>query len=373
MQGQLIFAALMIVTAPVIAAGGNKSKSDIPATYCAYEIGQLPGMPPGDTSLDVRAINNRNQIVGWTAVSDGVSPSRAFIWERNAGMRDLGSLPGHTSMVATDINDAGTVVGDATDPETGESLAFIWTKGRGVRAPDTSLGGVNSFATGINRSGQIVGASQTGTGEFHAFLREANGDVLDLGAFADGTGSSGATAVNGLGQVVGTLVFGPFQDGFLWNERDGLALVLKDPPPAFFVFPQDINNGGEIVGDIVGREPGRAFRWKLGEGFLFLGTLSGIDTHFATARAVNLFGTIVGGSQTTSGDVHGFVWSSQTGMRDLNEMIDPSSEIRSDVVLGAAAGINDAGSIALVSFVPGEESQRGVLLVPQRYPGKRCQ
>jgi len=370
MRGQLIFAALMIVTAPVIAAGGNKSKSDIPATYCAYDIGQLPGMPPGETSLDVRAINNRNQIVG--SIAD-FSTSRAFIWDRKDGMRDLGSLAGHPNLVAADINDAGTVVGDATDPETGESLAFIWTKSRGVRAPDTSLGGVNSFATGINRSGQIVGASQIGNGDFHAFRREVNGDVLDLGAFADGTGSSSATAVNGLGQVVGTLVGEGFQDGFLWNERDGIAPLIKDPPPAFFVFPQDINNRGEIVGDIVGREPGRAFRWKFGEGFLFLGTLSGVDTHFATARAINLWGTIVGGSQTISGDVHGFVWSQQTGMRDLNDVIDPGSEIRTDAVLGAAAGINDAGSIALVGFVPGEVSQRGFLLVPQRYPGKRCQ
>ncbi len=301
MRRQQVFATLMIVMTPVFAGAANQSKGDVPATYCAYDIGQLPGLPPGETSLDVRAINNRNQIVGATAVADGVSPYHAFIWDRKKGMRDLGSVPGHPSLVAADINDAGTVVGDATDFETGESLAFIWTRKGGVRAPDTSLGGVNSLATGINRSGQIVGASQTATGEFHAFLRDVNGDILDLDTFAAGTGDSSATAVNGLGQVVGSRVSEEIQDGFLWDESNGLRGIIEDATPTFFLFPQDINNSGEIVGDILGTVPGRAFRWKQGEGLQQLGTLSGLDTHFATARAINMWGVVVGGSETTSG------------------------------------------------------------------------
>jgi hypothetical protein len=59
-------------------------------------------------------------------------------------------------------------------------------------------------------------------------------------------------------------------------------------------------------------------------------------------------------------------------MRDLNERIDPGTVLPFQPVLGAALGINDRGSIALIGFVPGEESQRGFLLVPRRYPGKDC-
>lgn len=373
MRYQHFFAAFMFVAAPAIAGVVvNPGKGDPPATYCVHEIGQLAGLPPGERSLDVTAINNRNQIVGWTSISGGLNPLHAFIWDRKNGMRDLGMLPGHSSLAATDINDAGTVVGDATDLESGESLAFIWTERRGVRAPDTSLGGVSSFATGINRSGQIVGASQTGTGVFHAYRREVNGDILDLGAFADGSGTSSATALNGHGQVVGTRVLGRITDGFLWDERSGIQSVIEDLPRPMFLFPQDISNRGEVVGDILGVLPGRAFRWTPGTGLQELGTLSGLDTHFATARAINLWGTIVGGSQTTSGLVHGFVWARETGMRDLNELIDPDSDIPSQAVLGAALGINDSGSIALIGFVPGEDSQRGFFLVPQRYPHRGC-
>ena len=196
---------------------------------------------------------------------------------------------------------------------------------------------------------------------------------MDLGAFPDGSGSSDATAVNDRGQVVGTRVDGQLMDGFQWDARNGILPVIEDAPPFFFPFPHDINNRGEVVGDILGTEPGRAFRWKKGEGLQDLGTLSGLATHFATARAINRWGTIVGGSQSTSGEVHGFVWRRQTGMRDLNELVDPSSELPFQAELGAALAVNDGGSIALNGFVGGEESQRGFLLVPKHHLQISCQ
>lgn len=372
MRHQFFLAALMIAAVPVIADNGTQGKGEFkPATYCLYEIGRLPDLPPGETSFDIRAINKHDQIVGWTGLA-GVPPLHPFIWDRKRGMRDLGSLPGHASAVAADINDAGTVVGDANDFETGESLAFIWTRRAGIRPLDASLGGVDSVATGINRSGQIVGASKTATGAFHAFLRDVNGDVLDLGAFPDGSGDSSATAVNDRGHVVGTRGDGQILEAFLWDERNGMQLLIEAPPPFFFLLPRGINNRGEVVGEVLGTDPTRAFRWTKSGGVQDLGTLSGLDTDFATAAAINRAGTIVGGSQTTSGLVHGFVWNRKTGMRDLNELIDPSSELPSQAVLGGAAGINDAGSIALIGFVPGEDSQRGFLLVPRRHSDKAC-
>lgn len=371
MRHRHLLAALMIVTAPVIAGEGTVGKVDFqPATYCAYDIGQLPGLPPGERSFDIRAINKRNQIVGWTSLA-GVPPLHPFIWDRKRGMRDLGSLPGHASGVAADINDAGIVVGDASDFEAGESLAFIWTRRTGMRALDASLGGVDSIATGINRSGQIVGASKTSTGAFHAFFRDVNGDVLDLGAFPDGSGGSSATAVNDRGRVVGTRGDGQILEGFLWDERTGMQPLGKDASGRF-LFPLDINSRGEVVGELLGIDPTRAFRWTKNGGVQDLGTLSGRDTDFASASAINRWGTIVGASSTIAGPPHGFVWSQRTGMQDLNDLIDPSSHIPSQTVVGARV-INDAGSIAAIGFVPGEDSQRGFLLVPRRDSDKACQ
>jgi probable HAF family extracellular repeat protein len=363
----------MIVTAPVIAHDSDQSKGEFqPATYCVFEIGRLTELPPGEISLDVRAINNRNQIVGWTALA-GVPPLHPFIWDRRYGMRDLGSLPGHANGIAADINDAGTVVGEATDFATGQSLAFTWTRRTGMRELDVSLGGVDSVATGINRFGQIAGTSQTGAGDFHALLRDVNGDVLDLGALPDGSGSSSATAVNDRGQVVGTRgPRGQITEGFVWDERHGMQPLIEDPPPFFVPFPLGINNHGVVVGEVLGTDPTRAFRWTRREGLQDLGALSDLDTHYTSARAINRWGTIVGGSQTPSGLVHAFVWNRRTGMRDLNELIDPGSELPSQAVLLVAQAINDFGSIALMGFVPGEESQRGFLLEPRRHSDKAC-
>ena len=371
MRRAQLLAVLTIATTPAFAGNDNHGKDDQPATYCVFELGQLPGLPPGEVSLDVAGINERDQVVGSISVA-GVDATHAFIWDRKRGMRDLGAVPGHVSINATAVNEAGTVVGDATDFDSGESLAFVWTRSKGVRTIDSSLGGVTSFATDINRAGQIVGASQTASGAFHAFLRDRNGDLLDLGAFPDGSGTSSATAVNDRGQVVGTRVVGPVQDGFLWDGRRGMRPLIEDTTPEAFPFPTDINERGEVVGDMLGTEPQRAFRWTRSEGVQFLGTLSGVATDFATARAINRSGTIVGGSQVSSGEVHGFVWDRRAGMRDLNELIDAGSELAVQPVLGAALGINDGGSIGLVGFVPGEDSQRGFLMVPKRHRWERC-
>jgi len=372
MQRQLILAALMVMAAPVFAGNDERGREDSQAaTYCVYDIGRLPGLPPGAISLDIAGINDRDQIVGWTGIA-GVPPLHSFIWDRKRGMRDLGSISGHPSLIATAVNGSGTVIGEATDLET-ETLAFAWTRGRGVRTLDTSLGGVNTFPTDINRRGQIVGASETETGAFHAFLRDVNGEVLDLGASPGGSGVSSATAMNDRGQVIGTRAAGGVVDAFIWDERRGMRPLIEDTAPNFFPFPLDINNRGEVVGDILGTEPQRAFRWTRSEGVQFLGTLSGVETDFATARAINRWGTIVGGSQAASGgEVHGFVWTRRTGMRDLNELVDPSSVLPVQPVLGAAVGINDFGSIAVIGFVPGEEEQRGFLMVAKRHAGKGC-
>jgi probable HAF family extracellular repeat protein len=41
-------------------------------------------------------------------------------------MRDLGTLPGGSSSTATDINDLGQVIGDATTAD-GDTHPFLWS------------------------------------------------------------------------------------------------------------------------------------------------------------------------------------------------------------------------------------------------------
>lgn len=371
---QFLAALIITAAAPVIAGNSTESKSDLqPATYCVYDIGRLAQLPAGETFITMNAINKRNQIVGSISVAGG-NRTHPFIWDRAHGMRDLGVLPGHVTGNATDINDAGIVVGEMGDFETGEDLSFIWDRRNGMRALDASLGGIESAASGINRFGQIVGSSEIGTStdEMHAFLRDVNGDVLDLGTFAGGDGFSGATAVNDFGQVTG-VSNGPITtEGFIWDERNGLQRLVE--PSTLAILPADINNGGEVVGETIA-ETTRAFRWTSSEGLQDLGSLAGLDTDFSTATGINRWGTIVGASLVAGGAAHGFIWNRQTGMRDLNELVDPTSALAPHIVLRSASAINDAGWIAAggVDVRDTVSPERGFLLAPQRRAGRpRC-
>src|SRR6185436_15832206 len=78
MRRAQFLAVLTIATTPAFAGNDNHGKDDQPGTYCVFELGQLPGLPPGEVSLDVAGINERDQIVGSISVV-GVDATHAFI------------------------------------------------------------------------------------------------------------------------------------------------------------------------------------------------------------------------------------------------------------------------------------------------------
>src|SRR5690606_29913007 len=88
-------------------------------------LGTLDGTPAWSAAM---AINNRGQIVGGStyAGANSIYTGHAFLYQ-DGTMADLGSFGGSDSF-ANDINDAGQVVGWATD-ETQASLPFIYTDG----------------------------------------------------------------------------------------------------------------------------------------------------------------------------------------------------------------------------------------------------
>jgi probable HAF family extracellular repeat protein len=145
-------------------------------------------------------INNRGQVVGWSATTSG--GWHAFLWQDGV-MRDLGTLGGADSE-ATAINDRGQVVGWSYTTADRSTLAFFWEDG-----VMTQLGDIEgSWATDINEHGQIVGSSDTPSGLRRAFLWQ-DGAMIDLGSLVSaadteyGDRSLVANAINNCGQVVG--------------------------------------------------------------------------------------------------------------------------------------------------------------------------
>jgi len=158
---------------------------------------------------------------------------------------DLGTLAptcaAETS--AQDINDLGAIVG-YSQTAIGNRHAFLWTQAAGMVDLGT-LGGATSIATGINNAGQVVGYSDTSTGGIRAFKWSAPGPMVNLGT-VQVNGSSYALAINERGDVAGTSG-STFQHPVVWPAVGGLIdlAVLGDNEASV---AYTINNVGQLAG-----------------------------------------------------------------------------------------------------------------------------
>ncbi len=157
----------LIILAAVALVLGALTGSPLRAQVL-YHITDL-GVLPGGSYSCAEGTNDSGQVVGW---SDSASGCRAFLWDREQGMQNLGVTGGPRSY-AEDINDAGQVVGYSY-PD-GGWRAFLWDREHGMQdlndllAPD-SAGWTLHSATGIDNAGQIVGRAQAPDGTYRAFL-----------------------------------------------------------------------------------------------------------------------------------------------------------------------------------------------------------
>jgi probable HAF family extracellular repeat protein len=193
-----------------------------------------------------------------------------------------------------DINDAGDVVGSYSD-RPGESMAYLLRQGT-VRDLGTLGQTVRaSGAAGIDNRGQVVGSSSTdvptSSGQFRVLAFSWRNDALTALATPPAH-SSHAARVNARGQIVG---FVERHDGgaesyraVLW-DADGMTILSDQPSDA-----RGINNRGQVVGAVQAGTGG--FLYEPGKGSRNLNDLidpaSGLT--FVYPQAINERGQIVG-------------------------------------------------------------------------------
>jgi probable HAF family extracellular repeat protein len=190
-------------------------------------------------------VNNRDEVVGFSGVAGGAV--HAFLWRRGI-MTDLGVLPGGDNSYARAINDRGDIVGSsAVAPDNGALHAFRWRNGvlTDLGAPP----GGQSLGTDISNAGVIVGQSG------YVAARWRHGVVQALSGQPNQ--NSQATAVNESGYVTG-MVF-PNTHGFLWYR--GQFTEIGPPPGVTFLQPFGINDRAQIVG-YTDSDP---FLWQRGQ------------------------------------------------------------------------------------------------------------
>ena len=187
------------------------------------DLGALPGSEilPGFVSSEAVAVNNSDQIVGFSAENDG---PHAFLYS-SGHMNDLNTLSNvnHELLFSTDINASGEVVGlgffqDGEHP-------FLYNNGlselTGLVWPASGFD-VSNRGLAINDSGQIAGTGIAANGHEHAFLYN-NGTYTDLGVLS-GDATSIANSINSSGVVVGSsynasVPVGEAVDAFIYMNR----------------------------------------------------------------------------------------------------------------------------------------------------------
>jgi len=145
-------------------------------------------------------------------------------------------------------------------------------------------------------------------------------------AIAPGSVTISATVSGGSGTLALTVVAGTAQrpQAFI-RSAQGAMVAITELSGVTSSYASAINDVGQVVGSIHIGSVDHAFIWSAASGMVDIGVLPGF-VH-SSAGWINNSGVVVGWSSTASGSVsHAFRWSATTGMTDLGVLAELALE-----------------------------------------------
>lgn len=198
----------------------------------------LGGLNKDDVNYSIAVNADGKAVVGMTkdVLASGID--RAFIWEKEHGMKLLGTLNEgrRSSAYAVGGNSNVVVVGEAgIDPAGLVRRAFIWTEKQGMKSLGTLNGGISSSACGVSADGKaVVGYGNDGhdPNNLRSFIWTEEHDMKSLGTL-EGHGLT-VGAVNADGKIIVGAARGNCGGAVMWIEQEGMLFlerVLKEVLP----------------------------------------------------------------------------------------------------------------------------------------------
>jgi len=334
----IVFSAALLLIGSAQGTWAQKAKF--------YDLGYYPG----GSWAEPRDINNVGVVVGYGDIPSGYTrPIGVPVFGPQAGQWfDLGTLGGDrtdSEVMCMAIADTGMIVGHSAIVGNEIVHAFAWTPGSGMvdigTLADLGYSGYNfSLGFGTNRSGTLIaGWSGSGfdsadtlpvvwtpkvawnSGQWKITWQIQKLDTTGFEAFSSWT----AMFANDHGQIIGTAIgVDGVQIAVLWNPiLFGKGWKIMQLPNFSADYPSaeplDINNNGEIVGDVATQDWSTYFPalWKPIQPFgnayslTVLPTRAGYLQGVGDGEGINDLGDIVGGSTDANGNYYATRWSTK--------------------------------------------------------------
>jgi len=238
--------------------------------------------------------------------------------------------------VAIGLNAAGQVTGTGhLSASQNDFKAFRWSSATGALLITGCC--ETQWGNDINDAGVVVGTGNTSaTVGNRGFVASGSTTTpLSILPGADPGSNAGAVAINNAGQTVGSSnTASGTRHAVVWSS----AGVIQDLGTLGGSNSEaiDINASGQVIGSslIAGDATTHFFLWSSGSGMTDLNTT--INAAITSVVEINDAGQIIGTHTTPGGESHAFLYTLGSGVRDLGTLGGTTS---------APTGLNDAGQV----------------------------